>query len=179
MPGAAFLHGDTVTLRTVEREDLDFLRANRNDPAIRRSLGYFAPTNEPATEQFFEDVIGDEDCVNVLVCDDDREDPRVGLVSLFEIDERAGRGELACWIAPDAQGNGYATDATATMAGYAFEERRLHRVRARANAANEPSRAALESVGFVEEGRKREAGFVDGDHVDIVHYGLLAEEWRD
>ena len=38
MPGAVFLRGDRVTLRTVEREDLDFVHAEKNKPAVHRSL---------------------------------------------------------------------------------------------------------------------------------------------
>jgi ribosomal-protein-alanine N-acetyltransferase len=36
----------------------------------------------------------------------------------------------------------------------------------------------LEKVGFQQEGRRRDHAFVNGEYVDLLEYGLLAEEWR-
>ena len=44
---------------------------------------------------------------------------------------------------------------------------------------NGTSRGLLESLGFVEEGRRRKFMFVDGEYRDMVHYGLLRAEWDD
>ncbi len=35
MPGPVFIRGEDVTLRTLERDDLDLLHRSRNNPAIR------------------------------------------------------------------------------------------------------------------------------------------------
>ena len=63
-----------------------------------------------------------------------------------------------------------------TVARYAFEHRRLHRLAADVFAHNEASRRVLEKAGFTEEGALREAAFVDGEYRDLVRYGLLAGE---
>jgi RimJ/RimL family protein N-acetyltransferase len=108
----------------------------------------------------------------------DEADP-VGSIVLFGIDETHGTGELACWIAPDAQGNGYAQAATHLMLDHAFGGRRLHKVVARALVGNAPSRATLEAVGFVEEGVQRDEKYVNGEYRDVVRYSVLADEWGD
>jgi RimJ/RimL family protein N-acetyltransferase len=64
------------------------------------------------------------------------------------------------------------------MCRYAFEERRLDKVVAEAYATNPGSRRVLEKVGFREEGVHRQEAFVGGERVDLVHFGLLAEEFE-
>jgi RimJ/RimL family protein N-acetyltransferase len=182
MPGPVFLHtdDDAVALRTVEEEDLPFLQRNWNDPDVRRLLRSPTPRNGKQTDEAFEEWLSDDDSVNLLVSDesDGGDDPEpVGTVSLFRIDEQAGVGTLACWITPDAHGEGYATLATEAMVAHAFDERRLHKVVGEAYAHNTASRRVLEKVGLREEGVLRDEKFVDGDHVDVHRYGLLADEW--
>lgn len=174
MPGPVFLRGDTVSMRTLEREDLDFLQTHRNHPEVRRMLGRVYPQNRDKVEQDFEGYMSN--AVNLLACVDGE---RVGFVALFDWNESSGHAELAYWVAPDQQGNGYATEAVELAVEYAFDERRCHRLDAGAHETNEASRALLEGLGFEEEGRRREHVFLDGEYVDTVLYGLLADEWRD
>ncbi|RBI63543.1 GNAT family N-acetyltransferase [halophilic archaeon] len=174
MPGPVFVSGDTVSLRTLEREDLPFLQEHRNRPDVRRSLGRVHPQNREKLDQDFEGYMAN--AVNLLACVDG--DP-VGFVALFDWDESSGRAELAYWVSPDHQGNGYGTEVTELAVEYAFDERRCHRLVAGAHETNEASRALLETLGFREEGRQRQHVFVDGEYVDTVLYGLLVDEWRD
>ena len=181
MPGPVFLYTDDdgVALRTVEAEDLPFLQRNWNDPDVRRLLRSPTPRNGKQTEESFEEWLSDDDSVNLLVCDESGDDPEpVGMVSLFRIDEQAGVGTLACWIEPEAHGEGYATLATRTVVDHAFEERRLHKVVGAAYAHNAASRRVLQKVGLREEGVLRDQKFVDGEHVDVHRYGLLVDEWE-
>jgi len=174
MPGPVFLDGDTVSMRTLERDDLDFLHEYRNRPEVRRSFGRVYPQTREKVDDDYEGYMAN--AVNLLACVDG--DP-VGFVALFDWDESAGRAEVAYWVAPDEQGNGYATEAVELAVEYAFEERRCHRLVAGAHATNDASRALLETVGFEQEGRLRDHVFVGGEYVDTVRYGLLADEWRE
>ncbi|WP_138796431.1 GNAT family N-acetyltransferase [Halostella sp. PRR32] len=173
MPGATFLAGDRVDLRTVEEDDLEFLRDHSNDPAIRRPMTFDTPTNLEQQRDRFDDMYADDDA-GFLACVDG--DP-VGYVMLFHVDDSAGHAEIAYWTTPDAQGDGYTTEAVALLVDYAFDERRLHRLRARALESNAASRGLLEKLGFTEEGVQRDETFVSGEYVDTHFYGLLESEW--
>jgi len=175
MPGGTFLTGDRVALRTVEEEDLPFLRDHENDPAVRRPMTFDRPTNLKRERDRFDDMY-DGDDVSLLACVDG--DP-VGYVALFHVDESAGHAEVAYWFSPEEQGNGYATDAVSVLLDYAFDERRLHRVFARALDTNEASHALLEKLGFTAEGVQRDEEYVAGEYVDVRMYGLLAREWSE
>ena len=176
MPGPPFLCGETVDLHTVVEADAEFIARGRNDPEVRPLL----PRSRPHTvSEAREDVEGymsdDSDGLGLLACVDG--DP-VGLVSMFMVEADSGRAFIGAWFVPEAQGKGYGTDAVGRLVGYGFDERRLNRIGAAARADNDASRATLEKLGFVQEGRHREHYYVEGKYVDQITYGLLESEWR-
>ena len=174
MPGPMFAEGDTVTLRTVEEDDLEFLQSARNDPAIRRPVTLNRAANAEQTRESFENAISNDDSVSLLACVD--EEP-AGMVVLFDENDVTGTATLAYWIVPDHWGNGYATEAAGLLCEHGFADRRLNKIRADALGSNAGSRRVLEKLGFVEEGLLREEKFVGGKHVDVHRFGLLADEW--
>lgn len=182
MPGPVFLEAEDVTLRTVEREDVEFLQRVMNDPRVWRPALDVDPMNREQATEFFEDVIAGSDGVHCLACDDEQP---LGVVSLTGSrygpgeTARARSAELAYYLAPEHHGQGYGADAAARMVQYAFEDRNLRRVSARVGSFNEASIALLDSLGFEREGRLREAAWFRGEYHDMLRYGLLREEWRD
>ena len=169
MPGAPFRYGDRLTLRPIEPEDHAFLARHWNDPKIRHGTNRQLPTSEASLEGF-----SDDDAVYFLPCRDG--DP-VGLTWLFQISDVHGRGELGYWIAPDEEGQGYATEAARLCLGYAFDERNLRKVAARVFDYNTASQTILEKLGFREEGRLRDHYYIDGEYVDALFYGLFASDY--
>lgn len=172
MPGNAFVRGDRVTLRTVEREDLDLYRRAFNEPEFRRGFVIDGPRNRGAVEDWFEETVEDEDAVFLLPCVDG--DP-VGSVSLREL--RRTHGMLAYWLLPEHRGEGYVTEAAALLVDHAFEEVGLHRVFAWTVGDNAASQAVLRRLGFSHEGTYREHVYARGEYRDTEHYGLLESEW--
>lgn len=174
MPGAVFLEGETVALRTIEREDAEWLRRTINDLRVRRYLLAYAPMNLEQERDWVESL-AERDGVNLLACVDG--DP-VGSVGMKEPNVVWGNAEIGYYVDPEHWGNGYATEAVELLVQYAFEERRLHTLHADIVARNEASARVLEKVGFETEGVRREAAFVDGEYVDVHNYGLVATDWR-
>lgn len=184
MPGPAFIEGDRVGLHTVEREDLPFLERLRNDPDVRHGMTFTDPENEESLESWFEDHVSDTDeGAQFVVCppaSDNAEEPEpepVGYVTLFDVARPADHAEIAYYVAPEHQGNGYATAAVELLVEYAFAEVRLHKVAARALETNAASRSVLEGIGFTPEERQREEMLVDGERLDVVRYAVLEGEW--
>lgn len=175
MPGTPFLVGDRVTIRTLEPEDLPFVRDGVNHPAVRTRVGQSIPTNLPMEERYFREANENRDAVQVLVTVDG---DRAGVVELDPIDRETGVADVAFWLHPDSQGSGYAREALELVLSYAFDELRLHKVTANAYPFNDGSLGLLRRLGFVEEGVGREDTFVDGDYRDTHYFGLLDREWR-
>lgn len=182
MPGPVFLQGDIVTLRPVERGDMEFIQRCMNDPRVWRPALDINPMNRELGDEFFEEVLSTEANVHCLAWDDTEP---LGLVSLTESqygpDEtsRSRAAELAYWFAPEHHGQGYGSDAADRMIQYAFEDRNLRRIGARCGSFNDASTGLLESLGFEHEGTLREAAWFRGEYHDILWYGLLRENWRE
>ena len=174
MPGAAYLRGDGLTLNTIEEEDLPFLRDTINDPAVRAGLLFRPPMNLARERAYFEDVISDDGSVNLLVCVEG--DP-AGTIGLESIDDVNGSAEIGLFLAEDHWGRGLGTKAARVLTGYAFEERRLHRIYARVRTDNEASARIWEKLGYVHEATHREAAFHEGEHVDVELFTALSSEW--
>jgi RimJ/RimL family protein N-acetyltransferase len=168
-----FLRGERVTLHSVEADDAPFLQRVVNDPDVRRGISVTDPRSR-ADERAFR-VEGAQNREHFLVCAGGE---RVGVLDLVGIDETFGNAEVGYLFAPEAWGNGYATDAVRTAVGYAVDERRLNKLYARLFAFNDGSRRVLEKVGFTREGTFREHAYVDGEYVDVERYGLLAEAFE-
>lgn len=175
MTPPVFLRGETVTLRPVEEDNLEFLQENINDPEVWGSLKRRQPVSEHEEREWIQSL-GDAEGVNFVVYADGEP---VGNVGLRDGNDQWGTAEVGFWVTPAEQGNGYGSEACELVVGYGFDQLRLAKITAEAYAFNDASRALLESVGFTHEATLREQAFVDGERVDLTIYGLLAEEWDD
>lgn len=99
--------------------------------------------------------------------------------SQAEVAEQATdvQAEIGWALAPQAQGQGFATEAVSELITIAFELG-VRRIEANCFADNEGSWRLMERVGMRREGRfLREALHRDGTWRDGIAYGLLADEW--
>jgi ribosomal-protein-alanine N-acetyltransferase len=175
MPGATFLEGDDVELCTFEPEDAEFLTEAVNDPAVRQSLGVAEPRSRQHHEEWIEEEVDGGEGTTLLVV---AEGDPVGVLNTVWVAERAGHVILSAWIAADAHGHGYGSDATSTFIDYLFDERRMQSVRAEAYETNAASNALLQSIGLERVGTIPDGAFVDGEHVDSHIYATTADDWR-
>jgi RimJ/RimL family protein N-acetyltransferase len=174
MAGATFLRGERVELRTVEREHAEFLRDLVNDPEVWQYLDNRPPLNGVAEEEWIEEQAASEDSVDLLISVDGEPAGTIGFRPATPVD---GSVEVGLMLAPAFWGEGHGTDAARALTTYAFEERRAHRVMAKAITENVGSCRIWETLGFREEGVFREAAFHGGEYLDLAQYAVLADEW--
>jgi RimJ/RimL family protein N-acetyltransferase len=175
MPGSIFLEGPRVELRTIEEADLPFLRDALNAPAVRRHLFPRPPFNLEQEREYFDAVVAEDDEINLLITVDGEP---VGPIGLWPADSITGSTEIGLFMAEAWWGEGYGTEAAELCTGYAFEERRFHRVIARVVAANRASRRVWEKLDYREEATFREAVFLERSYHDVVLYAILEDEWQ-
>lgn len=95
------------------------------------------------------------------------------------VDPVSDTGELGFWLDEAAVGRGLVTRGCQALARLGFEDAGLHRIQLRAGVENLRSRAVAKRLKMREEGVLRGAIKVGGGlYVDVVMYGLLADEWR-
>ena len=101
-----------------------------------------------------------------------------GEASLW-VDPEHDIGEFGSWVGEAFIGRGLATRAGQALLKAGFEDVGLHRVQARVGVDNLRARALAKRLKMREEGVLRGAAKVGGGlYVDVVMYGLLADEWR-
>jgi RimJ/RimL family protein N-acetyltransferase len=60
----------------------------------------------------------------------------------------------------------------------AFKQLRLHRITTIYRADNTASDSLLSRLGFKQEGTSRQSWFSQGQYFDLLHVGLLVDEWE-
>ncbi len=102
----------------------------------------------------------------------------IGFAKLYNITWSHGTGMLQMGIG-DAQdrNKGFGSQALNLVLRYAFEELNLYRLTALVPEYNRDALRFFEKAGFVVEVRRRQALNRDGRRWDLLHLGLLQEEW--
>ncbi|MCI4348503.1 MAG: GNAT family N-acetyltransferase [Thermoplasmata archaeon] len=109
----------------------------------------------------------------------DRKDGRLlGGTGFHVIDWAHRRFELGYWVAPAEWGQGIAAEASYAVCRAGFRTLRMHRIEAQVYAFNARSARVLRKIGFRLEGRARERQRDGRTWVDVLSFGLLANELR-
>jgi len=117
----------------------------------------------------------------IRLCSDDPEqnDRLVGFARIYEIEWTHGVSQVLLGIGdPDDRRKGYGTDALSLLLRYAFREVNLFRLSALIPEYNPSALRLFQKVGFSEEVRRRQALNRDGRFWDLIHVGLLQNEWH-
>ncbi|HEY2327665.1 MAG TPA: GNAT family protein [Gaiellaceae bacterium] len=173
------LSDDVVTLRPLAEKDFPaYIAAFVDDPALADLLGVeHEPTDEslrkelevkwidPPGLRFFQWVIADAET-----------DAFLGVMVLHSIFWNFRRAETGFWIAPNARGRGVMSHALAVVLDWCFDVAGLERMELTALPENTIVPKIAERFGYVYEGLLRKRNFERGRRVDLLIWGLLADE---
>jgi RimJ/RimL family protein N-acetyltransferase len=110
----------------------------------------------------------------------DRTDNRtvLGSTGLHDIDWTVPSFEIGYWIAPEAEGRGYVTEAVALLTDFTLREFGANRIAIYCDPRNVRSRRVAERLGYQFEGRSRNtARTPEGALRDSLAYSLIPGEW--
>jgi RimJ/RimL family protein N-acetyltransferase len=174
------LTGDRVRLRELRESDLDDLVSWWQDPElmVAQTAGPFHPRMAAPIADQFRMWCRNDGTDAGFVIETHADGAVVGHTALFGATAHSRTATFAIMIGPPHQNRGLGTEAIRLILRFGFDELGLHRIQLVANGFNARAIATYRKVGFVEEGRSREAVFRSGTWHDQVHMGLLAHEWR-
>lgn len=168
-----------VTLRPIEREDLAYLRDLANDPVVRgQVVGWDWPLSLAAQERWFAGGVDTPNIRRFIILDGSG--VPVGLTGLWDIDwhNRAAMSAIKIGGIQQRRGLGYGTQAIRMMMDFAFNDVGLHRLRAEILEFNEASiRLYRDKCAWAQEGLSREAVWKGGRYWNVVHLGILRDEY--
>jgi ribosomal-protein-serine acetyltransferase len=174
--------GDGVELRLLEERDAAALFAliDANRARLREWLPWVDNEQSPETTRRFlrsaQRQLDDNRGGQYAIVEHGQ---LAGVVGQHPIDWANRAVNVGYWLGAAYEGRGLMTRACRALVTYAFREQRLHRVEIRAAPANRRSRAIPERLGFRQEGVLRDAEWLYDHHVDLVVYGMLADEWQE
>ncbi len=173
------LEGETVELRRHARANYGLYAVWYGNPEIWHLTSWAPhPLSRSAVERLFEDrelsPVDDSFAIHVK----DADEP-IGVISLMNISDANESAELSVIVGdPDDRHRGYGTEAIELLLRYGFEELGLNRVGLSAFDFNEEAISAYEKLGFVIEGRYRQAIKRNSGFHDAILMSIMKGEWR-
>ncbi|MXQ53119.1 GNAT family N-acetyltransferase [Shimazuella alba] len=168
-----------VRLRKMIKEDTELYHKWRNDIEVMQSTNSSLdvyPIN--ATKEFVDHVIlGSHTAKSYIMVEKEHETP-IGIISLINIDYKNRNAECIIDIGEkEYWGKGYGSEGLKLLLDYAFYEMNLHRVSLKVFSFNDRAIRLYTKIGFQEEGNSRQSLFRNGEWHDIIHMGLLQNEY--
>lgn len=168
-----------LSLREFRSDDWIAVQRYAGDPQVTEWL-WWGPNSTEETQQFLHDArsasLAKPRRAFHLAAVRAADDVLLGGVSLNMTSDRDADAEVGYCFAPDSQGQGFASEAVATLVRYGFEALALHRIHAWISPANHPSIRLIERLGFRREGLAKANAKVGGEWVDSLLYAKLAGE---
>jgi RimJ/RimL family protein N-acetyltransferase len=171
--------GEGLRLRRATAEDVDFLLELETDEDVQPFLMRgSARTRDEVVDEIERQRETPRDLGRLVIeVQLDGEWRRAGTMS-FEVASRLSRiaslGRLA--VHPDFRGRHLSDDAARLLQRYLLYDLDYHRLELQIYGFNERAQRHAERSGFVREGVKRKAYWLDGEWVDAVLYGLVRED---
>lgn len=176
---ASPFEGRLIRLRAREPEDEPLLYRWFNDPEVTRHLTLRYPVSHATEREFIERAHAVSYQLASFAVETKAEARLIGGVSLEDTSPENRSATLGIAIGDKSYWDGgYGTDTMRTVCRFGFEMMNLHRIELHVYEGNQRARRVYEKVGFVEEGRLREAHFSYGQYQDVIVMGLLEGELR-
>lgn len=172
------IKGKKVTLRAIEKEDLELLHRWSNDPTINYMLGgWHFPSSKMDQEKWFNSLFVNS--LNQRFAIDTEELGLIGMANLVDInwkDRNAFHGMLLG--DKDMRGKGFGVDSIMAINRYAFEELGLMRMDGSMISYNEASLGVyIKKCGWKIEGRKMNYYFRKNQWWDKIVVGITRDDY--
>lgn len=102
----------------------------------------------------------------------------IGVIALEYVDRANRVTEIGYWLSAETEGKGLIIRSCPVLIDYAFSQLKLQRIQIRCASENVRSRVIPEKLGFRQEGVLRQTEKLHNRFVDLVVYGILADEWK-
>ncbi len=177
----SIIYGDRIRLRAPSREDIPIFLEWFNDPEVTLTLFVYLPISRDEEDKWFEEMLNsppEQHPLTIEVKEGESWKP-IGNIQFINLDWVSRNAEVGIAIGDKAYWNkGYGSEAMQLMLKHGFETLNLHRIWLRVYGFNARAIRAYEKSGFVHEGRKRQAQFIQGQYHDVLIMSVLRHEWK-
>lgn len=174
------LKGDSIYLRALEPNDLEFIYIMENDQSIWEVSNTQTPYSRFLIRQYLENAhqdIYEAKQLRLAICQDE-DFPALGLIDLFDFDPKNNRAGVGILIQDVAKRNlKIGSEALSLLIAYSFKHLNLHQLYANIGIENEASKALFTKFGFECVGVKKDWNFSNGVYQDEAIYQLINQQF--
>lgn len=162
-----------MELRRLSEEDLEWTFEARNHPDVMKWCRQYAPLHW-ANHCHWLEAQAERDDVDMFAMEDG--DIPIGVCGLTDIDWVNRRAEFSLYVRPGNQGQGYGKQGLQMLLNYGFDVLNLNRIWGETFEDN-PALKLFESLGFEEEGIRKEFYYRDGKYIDCHLVSISREQF--
>ena len=174
------LKGDSIYLRALEPNDLEFIYIMENDQSIWEVSNTQTPYSRFLIRQYLENAhqdIYEAKQLRLAICQDE-DFPALGLIDLFDFDPKNNRAGVGILIQDVTKRNlKIGSEALSLLIAYSFKHLNLHQLYANIGIENEASKALFTKFGFECVGVKKDWIFSNGVYQDEAIYQLINQQF--
>ncbi|AWK02705.1 GNAT family N-acetyltransferase [Flavobacterium crocinum] len=170
------LKGESIYLRALEPEDLEFIYAIENDQKIWEVSNTQTPYSRFLIKQYLENAhqdIYEAKQLRLAICQDE-DFPALGLIDLFDFDPRNNRAGIGIVIQKEEnKRQNIGSEALELLIKYAFYNLNLHQLYANIGVENVASIALFTKFGFEKIGIKKDWILLHNQYQDEAIFQLI------
>ncbi len=176
----SIIYGKRVRLRAIERDDIKKFHEWVNDPQVTVNLSMYLPLSLEDETAWFEGFskLSPYEKPFAIEIRKNKAWKLIGNCGLINLDFKNSNAELGIMIGDKSEWDkGYGTDAMTTLSRHCFETLNLHRVYLRVYESHVRAARAYQKVGFLLEGKMRDAIYQNGKYENVLLMSVLRSEW--
>jgi diamine N-acetyltransferase len=170
------LKGNSIYLRALEPEDLEFIYCIENDESIWEVSNTQTPYSKFLIRQYLENAhqdIYEAKQLRLAICINNTNEA-IGLIDLFDFDPKNKRAGIGIVIQnKEDRSKGFGKEALQLLIDYSFTYLQLHQLFANIGANNEQSLNLFSTFGFQKIGLKKDWIFINNKFQDEYLYQLI------
>lgn len=176
------IYGERIRFRRAEKDDLPLFMEWINDPDVIAGLTIYLPMAMWEEEEWFAHLSKRSQAERPLTVEmRDGDGWRlIGNSGFHDLDTVARSAEVGIMLGDKSVWNqGFGTEVMLLLLKHGFETLNLNRIQLHVYEANQWAVRLYEKIGFIHEGRKRQALYKNGQYQDILVMSILRSEWNN
>jgi RimJ/RimL family protein N-acetyltransferase len=170
----SFIDGTYISLREVERKDLETFQKIRNDYTESKYFRTQQPITEYAQEWYWINIINDPKHISFSIIEKNKSEV-IGEIRVSNISYQGS--EIGIIIAKEYRSKGYASESLQLFLRYIFGRTTINRIEAKIAQDNIDSIVFFERNSFVKEGVMRESTYYDFEYKDVILYSMIKKDY--
>ena len=171
--------GNNVSLKLIKNTDIEEYY-NSGFKSVDKEVQLYTGTKHSPTKEsikaYVNRIVIDESRYDFLIINSDGQIIGESVINEIDTNTMAGHFRI-CLFDSENFGKGIGSEVIPMTLKFAFKELNLHRIELEVFSFNERAYKAYLRAGFIEEGRTRDAEFIEGRYCDVIIMGILRDEY--